>query len=343
MHYLLTIAEKWLSAHYPLRQEAIASSAIEFCLSPESFARGLDWMFAQWTQRNITDHIAQNPFKQSILTAQILAGNTPAMIAQGFYQGAILDNPQYLKIPHNQSRFAQLLHQTFTEYTDNFSITTDLPLFYQQLAKTDLVFAYGHDETLQAIQSHLAPHALFIAHGHAESAAIIFKDATNMNTLEKLADDMLCYDQRGCLSPRVVFIEQGGELSPAECARLFAEMILPYAVKTWPRGGLFTGEDAEILHQCIIARFQGIVYAGPDWTVCYDKHLTWPNINLPRFLPFKPFNTHNELITLFSSLQHPLISLGYSGSPEKIAFLKKIFKNCRFPTIGTMQRQLLVF
>ncbi len=276
-------------------------------------------------------------------TIQILAGTTPAMIAQGFLQGALLNADQCIKLPRQQTTFAYLLFQSFKEHAPElaalFSLDNgqDLSSFHEKLKVAELVIAYGHDETLSALKKYILSSATYIAHGHAESAAIIFKDAANIDSLEKLAYDMLSYDQRGCLSPRVTFIEKGGDLSPAKCAEYFAEIILPKLAQKLPRGGLFEGEAAEILHQRSLYAFRGKVYSGQDWTVCYDENLVWPNESLPRFMPFKPFNTCNELKIILPSL----ISIGYAGSPKNLLELKTF--SSRLCSLGEMQKQCLLF
>lgn len=346
---LVRVAATWLDRRYSLRHQALVSAAPEFCLSPASFELALDWIFHQWTETRIKAWVESNPFKNARYATQVLAGNTPAIIAQGFLQGAILNLPQCLKLPSQQPTFARLLHQSFAEtsvaLSQLFELNTggaDLPHFYSRLAKADLVLAYGQDETMAELKKHLAPDAVFIQHGQADSAAIIFKEAATLKTLENLAYDFLSYDQRGCLSPRVTFIEQGGELSPADCARVFAEIVLPPLAQQFPRGGLFPGEAAEILHQRSLSGFRGQVYCGVDWTVCYDEKSDWPEQVLPRFMPFKAFKTNAALVELLNPVKNHLISLGYAGPKSQLTFLKETFAT-RLCALGEMQKQVLVF
>lgn len=339
---LINIAHSWLDTNYILRQRAIKYASKEFCLSEQSFELTLNWMFEQW-EKWLTHNTLESPFPQHQYAVQILASNSPAMITQGFFQGAILNKPHCLKVPREQTIFAHLLYQSLIAHSPSFNNLfdldngEDLPTFYKKLSQADLVIAYGHDETLSHLQNYISPNATFIAHGHTESAAIIFSEATNILTLEKLADDMLSYDQRGCLSPRVTFIEAGGELSPSECAQTFAEMILPRATKRWPRGRLLSGEAAEIFHQRILYKFRGTVYTGSDWTICYDDTSLWPEITLPRFMIFKPL-----LPMIESMAKHSLMQIGYAGSNEKMAKTNKKL-HARLCPIGEMQKQLLVF
>lgn len=346
---LTKIANSWLDPDYPLRQQAIARAAQEFCLSQASFELALDWIFNQWTEAKITSSIDLNPYQSCRYAVQILAGNTPAMIAQGFFQGAILDLPQCIKIPSQQTRFASLLLQSFLEHSTRlaslFEVITrhdHLPQFYSRLRQADLVLAYGRDETMVTLKEHISPDAIFVTHGHTESAAIIFKEAANTSCFEKLAYDMLSYDQRGCLSPHVCFIEQGGELHPQEFARLFAQEFLPSFAQTLPRGGLFSGEAEEIFHQRIACGFRGKVHAGDDWTVAYADKLLWPVKTLPRFLHIQPFSQSEELITLLNPMEKRLMCLGYAGTQTQLEALRQTLSTDFYP-LGEMQKQLLVF
>lgn len=342
---LTAIASDWLNSQYVLRHLAIEQAAQEFGLSKASFEFSLDGIFEQWTEKNILAGFSKIPLatKENDYVVQILAGNTPAMIAQGFFQGAILNRPQCLKVPHKQTSFANLLHQSFKdkglvlELEDGSSRV----LLNEKLAQAALILAYGRDETIKTLHQYCRSESMFIGHGHAESAAIIFKEASNLFSLEQLAYDMLTYDQRGCLSPRMVFVEEGGLFEPAECAKIFAEKILPEVAKKLPGGEFFSGESAEILHQRVMAGFRGQVYMGSDWTVSYDKNLTWSEIALPRFLLFKPFENRHELMDLLASKRDQLMSLGYAGSEEAIEPFKKMASYISF--LGEMQKKLLIF
>lgn len=347
---LALIGECWRDKQYPLRKQAIIKAAPEFCLSQPSFELALDWIFSHWTEENIkklSQSIRGTPlYKEGRIEdfIQILAGTTPAMIAQGFLQGALLNIAQCIKLPRHQTVFAYLLYQSFQEIAPeiaalfSFEDGKNLCSFYQRLNHADLVIAYGHDETMEIIKKYLSSEAVFITHGHAESAAIIFKEAANKETLQRLSYDMLSYDQRGCLSPRITLVEEGGELSPSQCAEYLAENILPEMSKKLPRGGLFEGEAAEILHQRSLYAFRGSVYTGEDWTVCYEENLAWPTIALPRFMPFQSFHNIEQLKKY---LPVSLMSIGYAGSKEKIQKLAP-FSN-RFCMVGEMQKQCLIF
>lgn len=339
---LIAIAANWLNPDYPLRQYAIKHAPQEFCLSAASFSLALDWIFSQWNLENIESLIATNPYPFAKIGVQVVAGNTPAVIAQAFLQAVILNIPQFIKIPSHCQKFCKLLFESCVEKIPAlphlWQLDADIVQLRKALPKADLVIAYGKDATIADIQKYISGQAQFVAHGHAVSAAIIFKEAANKHSLQQLAWDMLSYDQRGCLSPRVTFVEQGGELSPLQCATVFSEEILQTMAEKYPRGGLFEGEAINILQARMLYGFRGKVFTGNDWTVTFDKSLIWPEQSLPRFMPFKSFAELAELTNIFSTLEDQLISLGYAGDEEKINVLKKNRRICK---LGFMQQQLI--
>lgn len=346
---LIEIGKQWRNVNYPLRQEAISKAAPEFCLSAANFNLALDWMFSFWNKEIISSLYHTNPYKNISNAVQILAGNTPAVIAQAFLQGAILAVPQMIKMPLLKTQFPILLHQSFrevsSELTDLFFLDhweNNLSGLYAEMNKTDLVIVYGSDETIASLKMYCPPTSSLVAHGHAVSCAVIFKEFANKKSLQQLAWDMLSYDQRGCLSPRVTFIEEGGEYTPAQCAKIFSEEILPSMAEQLPRGGLFPGEATAIMHRKALYLFKGVVYSGIDWTVCYDETRVWPEESLPRFMPFKPFSHVKELKEILQPVKDYLISIGIAGSVLKKGLFNNYPKLHHICELGSMQKQLLL-
>jgi hypothetical protein len=342
---LIEVGKKWQDANYPLRKKAIQIAAPEFCLSSANFELALSWIFSFWNQEILLKLQDENRYKNISNVVQVLAGNTPAVIAQAFLHGALINVPQVIKIPSLQPTFPKLLYDSFNETFSELGALFQLdawennrPEFYSKLSKSDLVIAYGSDETIALLKNYCSQNTIFLPQGHAVSCAIIFKASANRDSLEKLAWDMLSYDQRGCLSPRVVFVEKGGELSPFECASVFSNEILPAMAQQFPRGGLFPGEAAAILQKSALYRFRGVVYSGVDWTVCYDDQLIWPEEALPRFLPFKPFSTFHELDNVLQHVENHLISIGCEGNDNTVFNYPQLKHICH---LGEMQKQLL--
>lgn len=116
----------------------------------------------------------------------------------------------------------------------------------------DQVHAYGSSAALAAIHAALPPEVRFRAHGPGMGVAVIGPDADLEPAAESLARDIVPFDQRGCLSPRVAFIE--GE----ERGIAFAEALhraLTSAAERVPPSALDASTRAEL------SRFRATIQA----------------------------------------------------------------------------------
>jgi hypothetical protein len=116
------------------------------------------------------------------------------------------------------------------------------------LAEADCVVATGSDETLTAIRQKLPLAARFIGHGSKVSFGYVTKEALERNprdVAERAAADVTAWNQRGCLSPHVIYVEESGGGSGEEFANLLAAK-LEAREKTHPRGALSAGDAAAI-------------------------------------------------------------------------------------------------
>jgi hypothetical protein len=122
------------------------------------------------------------------------------------------------------------------------------------------VHVYGRDETVEAVRGAARPGVRVRAHGAGIGVALVTGDADLEEAARGLADDVVVFDQRGCLSPRVVLIEgpqpRGEQLVALLHARL-AE--LDDAV---PRGRLEPEERSQASRYMETMAFAGRVVHG---------------------------------------------------------------------------------
>lgn len=111
----------------------------------------------------------------------------------------------------------------------------------------DHVWAYGEAETLEAVRRDFPDDV--VLHGHGPGIGIVFVDAQAEPlgdpdaAARAVADDVVPFDQRGCLSPRVVFV-----LGESRVVRSFAEALaraLGDAAARVPLGRLDSEEIGE--------------------------------------------------------------------------------------------------
>lgn len=144
-------------------------------------------------------------------------------------------------------------------------------------APGDHVMAYGADATLAAIRGALSPGVTFDAHGTGFGVALIGVADHLSEVARALAGDVIVFDQQGCLSPRIAFVE--GE---AERARRFAEHLcealstLGHAI---PPGPAARHDAADVLAYKRLMRAAGDVLEGEGAAVGVDlapRALTLP-------------------------------------------------------------------
>ncbi len=108
--------------------------------------------------------------------------------------------------------------------------------------KRGVVHAYGSDASLQQIEAKLT--VPLWAHGSGLGIAWLSARAPLEASARALAEDVVAFDQRGCLSPRLVYVEGSQERAGFLADALFS------ALGEWesrvPRGLLFPEERAEL-------------------------------------------------------------------------------------------------
>jgi len=127
------------------------------------------------------------------------------------------------------------------------------------------IHVYGRDETIADVRVRARPGVLVRGHGAGMGVAIVTEAADLAATAELLAADVLPFDQRGCLSPRVAIAEGN-----ADRARSFAQMLdecLRDRGRSVPRGELVDDERAEARRWLETMAFAGRVWRGDHHAV----------------------------------------------------------------------------
>jgi hypothetical protein len=146
------------------------------------------------------------------------------------------------------------------------------------LQKADLVLGYGKNDSLDAIQRRLPITTRFLPYGHKVSFAMVSADALNANkavaTARLAAYDIARYDQQGCYSPHVLFVEHGGAVMPERFAQYVAHELSAFE-KKFPRRPLSIAEANSIaIWRNVEEMSQGGQVFGEEagaWTVSYQS------------------------------------------------------------------------
>ncbi|HZD04333.1 MAG TPA: acyl-CoA reductase [Longimicrobiales bacterium] len=149
------------------------------------------------------------------------------------------------------------------------------------LEAADLVVVYGSDGVVAAVRRRLGPHVPMVAYHHRVSAALVGREALRPGPLEAAARQaaraVALFDQRGCVSPRVVWVEEGGEVGPRDFARALTRALARLEEEL--PSGVLNDVEASALQQLRgtaelreAAGEDFAVWAGGDapWTVVYE-------------------------------------------------------------------------
>jgi hypothetical protein len=142
-------------------------------------------------------------------------------------------------------------------------------------AEADVVSAYGSDATIALIRQQLPAKVSLIAHGHGVgtawiTASALRSDSEASDLAQRLALDVAAYDQRGCLSPHTVWIQNSGQISAARFAELLQTRLAELTVQL-PRGShALTDRSAEVQWRGVSAT-TGRLLEGEDFAIALEQ------------------------------------------------------------------------
>jgi hypothetical protein len=168
------------------------------------------------------------------LLVQVWAGNVPALPLWSLVCGLLVKAGSIGKLPSAEplfaGLFARLLAEVHPPLADCLAIVWwkggEAPIADALFAQADTVLAYGSNESLQQIRSRVPVTTRFLPYGHKLGFGLIGCAALDAQrapaTARLAAHDVVRYDQQGCYSPHVFYVQRGGKVSPREFAQYLA-------------------------------------------------------------------------------------------------------------------------
>lgn len=195
-------------------------------------------------------------FGPGILT-HIWAGNVPGLPLWSLISGLLVKAGNIGKVPSAEPLFAgwfaQLLVEIEPELADCLAIVWwkggETVQEAVLLKEADVVLAYGGNEALGAIRKRVPVTTRFLGYGHKISFGMISRAALDVQkswpVAHQAAYDIARYDQQGCYSPHVFFVERGGKVSPREFAEYVGNELACFEQK-FPRRALTIAEAGDV-------------------------------------------------------------------------------------------------
>ncbi len=374
------LAENWLEPDFPFRKHLLAESPNGTGFSRETMASGLDALFKSITIESLTGLIRQElgddaamdefrggetPGKRAIalgpgLMVHVTAGNIPTPGIVSLVHGLLLKSAQFVKCSSEHPLALRLFAHSLYDADPKLGACLELaawkggghpcesPLF----GEADVVTATGNDETVESIRRVVPSRTRFVSHGHKVSFAYLTKDALSgyktRRWTEGAAADVAAWDQQGCLSPHVFYVQGGGETS----AEQFAEMLAGQLTKLeqlQPRAPLTIQESAAIATRRsfyeVRASHSGDTkhwrsHESTAWTVVYENDPQFQFSCLNRFVYVKPVADLHDLLKHAELVRDKVSAVGIAALDDEARPLTRelarwgVSRVCR---VGAMQ------
>lgn len=219
------------------------------------------------------------------------------------------------------------------------------------LAAAELVVASGDDATISDLAARTRRR--FIGYGHRVSFAvvtgeIVADDFAAQAAAAQLAADVAIWDQRGCLSPQLCYVE-GNVDTAHRFAGLVADALRPL-VQRLPSGRLTDAERLAVRRFRDEAEWRGLGGAGvavfalggeSDGTVVIESAPAFRPTPLCRSLRVMPVADIRALTALLAPVRALLEGAGLAAVPERWSDLARWLAECgvhRISAVGEMQR-----
>lgn len=358
-----SVGARFLDPGDELRCEALELLPATSGLSAEMAAAVLDGMAADWTgqrllrllreelgDERVLDGFGPQPGSASDtgdlvmaagprLCVQIIAGSVPGVSVTALVRSLLLKGPTLVKPGRGDVvlpvLFARALRDADPALADALAVVYwaggQREPEEAALTCADVVTAYGSDETVAKLRALVPVTTRFVAYHHRVSVGVVGREALgSTKTLERtatdLAESVALFDQRGCVSPQVVFVE-GDRETVAGLARAVADR-LARVEERLPSGPL-DAERASTLHQVrgtvemLAAAGEVSVFHGgaAPWTVILESGESSVGACAGRTIRLRSVADVAEVPHLLEPLTPHLQTVGVAGLDERLESL----------------------
>lgn len=382
-------ARQWRQDAYPFRQMALMHGPAATGFSAATLRHGLDNFFREWTMENLQALLVQDlgtarrldefsgleweqRQRQSALATgpeflvHFAAGNLPVPAMSSLLLGLLVRSAQFMKCGSGASFLPRLLAHSLIDTEPSLAGTLELAewpggsvaLEDALLQEADVVTATGRDETLAALARRVPSRARFIGHGHRVSFGYVTREVLggfNRSTvIEQAADDVVAWDQCGCLSPHVFYVEGGGAVSAEQFAELLSAA-LARREESHPRGSLTIEESTVITLKRDFysvrasASLETRLWHSPEstaWTVVFEGDPRFQHSCLNRFVYVKPVADLPEALRSADSVRGLVSTVGLACVSHRTAELARQLARwgvTRVCPLGRMQQPPLTW
>lgn len=335
-------AEVWLPKITGYDEEIIRLSFTTFLKTfrKKELQKFLTEDFGNWTVLDDFQPRTKGGFSKAIapdLLIHIWAGNVPGIPIWSFISGLLVKAGSIGKVSSDEPLFAGLFARAIKEIDPQLATCFAIVWWKggdeekERLMgeMSEIVIGYGHNASLQSIKTRLPITTRFVVYGSKISFGIISRESLQADKAVQVAKDaaydVMRFDQQGCYSPQLFFVQQSGKTSPQDFAKMIAGELAQLEVR-YPRQQLSMEESAVFSQWKQSEELKGFsddayeVYSDPNgrWTVVFsgnDGELATP---LNRSIKIIPFDDINEVKKRLAPIKSYLQTVGLACTPEEL-------------------------
>jgi hypothetical protein len=371
---LCAIADGWLQPENQFRKLALELGPEQTGFSRAVLERGLNGFFRQFTPENFQSLLRQDLgdadalhfWRGPHLLAHIAAGNLPNPTLMSMTLGLLTRSAQFVKCASGASFVPRLFAHSIYEADRKLGACLELAEWHggnlelenALFAEADCLTATGSDETLASIRPRLPANARFLDYGQRVSFGYVAREALReeeiSSVVSRAADDVIAWDQNGCLSPHCFYVEERGAVESDKFAELLAiELAKRETIE--PRGIISVEESAAIasrrsMYETLAAHRGDIkLWASQNstaWTVLFEHQVRFHFSPLNRFIFVKPVPDLAAVLPGIDELHGKVSTVGLAAPPVKMRELARQLAHwgaTRICPLGQMQNPPLTW
>jgi len=349
---LCEVGNDWLQPDNKFRLLALEACAEKLGFSRRVMAAGLDQFFRRFTRDNFAALLMQDlgepvsdvpivdgrMWHGPEMIAHVAAGNIPNPALMSLALGLLTRSAQFMKCATGSSLLPCLFAHSIRQANPKLGACLELAewpggssdLEAALFAECDCVTATGNDATLGAVRSRLGPRVRFIGYGQRVSFGYVTREALRdenaLSIAGRVAEDIVAWDQNGCLSPHVIYVEERGDIESDKFASLLALELMRREAAI-PRGAISVEESAAIathrsMYETLAAHRGDVkVWQSKDstvWTVVFEHEVRFHFSPLNRFIYVKPVPDLAAVLQGVDELRGKVSTVGVAAPPGKL-------------------------
>jgi hypothetical protein len=381
---LANVAEHWTYPHYPIRQYTFEHGPSATGFPSVTLEKGLLDFMSEITEENLQALIEQDlghlrrmdePCANASdrsgqrmsmalgpeLIMHITAGNLPNSVFSTMLLGLLSKSSQLVKCATGTSFLTRMFAHSIYDTDPKLGACLEIAewpggeddLEQAVYAEADLVTVTGSDATISAVRKQLPEDIKLLAYGHKVSACYISKGALQgfgfRALLNRAVDDIVAWNQLGCLSPHVIYVEENPELPPIQFAERLADYLKDREIEE-PRGPLSAKQAAPIAARRSFYDIRAAHTPGTfcwksegstDWTLIFEEDPLFQVSCLHRFIYVKRVENIREAIGGMEKVHGKVSTIGLAASPTEANELVEVLAQWgvqRVCPMGSMQK-----